>query len=45
MQDEMQMCGVNVPPMYDVTNCMDLFVKDIDHTINKILRPIYERMY
>ena len=45
MQDELQMCGINVPPMFDIANVMDFFVKDINHTISKILRPIYEKMY
>lgn len=39
------MCGVNVPPMFDIANVMDFFIKDINHTISKILRPIYEKMY
>ena len=44
-EDDLQMCGINKPPLFDVANCLDLFVKDIGHTCEKILRPIYSQMY
>jgi hypothetical protein len=45
VEDELQVCSVNTPPMIDIANSLVQFVRDIDYTCEKILRPIYKEMY
>lgn len=41
----MLVAGINKPQLIDVANALDSMIYDVDHTLNKVLKPLYEELY
>ena len=43
--DDLLVAGINKPQLIDVANALDSMIYDVDHTLNKVLKPLYEELY